>query len=482
MPGARSRVGRCAGIAGIASAALGLLSCRRAGAPGAAEGTWDYVVTSPAPGSLRLTVEATFRGAASERLVADGLEAAFSGVTLAPAAGAGGGAAIPFDTGAWTVPSCRDECRVRYVVDLEALAASCGRLDCGRRIGDAVLSQASAWMLRPEPAGEAVVHLHMAGGERYATGLRRDPSGGYVFRSEDLGEASYTAFGDVRRVPVAVGGVTLDVVLLGAPVKMGDDAVARWVKGAAGCVASLYGRFPVGATVFVVPVPGADEVVFGRVMSLTGASVVLLFGAETRAESAHADWVVVHELFHLSTPSFVGEGHWLEEGLATYYEPILRARAGWLTEPQLWRDFVRQMPRGLRKTGEPPGLEERDGIDSTYWGGALFAFLADLRLRDATARSAQPRSLDDVMRAVLAQRGDATHRSSVADFVDVGARAAGVAVLAEVEGSWAVRGEPVDLGAIWRSLGVEVTAEGDVKLHDDAPLAAVRKSIAGSGH
>jgi hypothetical protein len=40
----------------------------------------------------------------------------------------------------------------------------------------------------------------------------------------------------------------------------------------------------------------------------------------------------------------------------------------------------------------------------------------------------------------------------------------------------------VDLDAIWRSLGVEVTPGRDVKLHDDAPLAALRKAIAGSGH
>jgi hypothetical protein len=481
MRGARSRASRWAGlvrVVRIGSVVLGAVSCRRAGAPQAAEGSWDYVVTAPPPGSLRLAVEATFRRAASERLVADGQEAAFSGMTVAR--GPGGGTAVPFDTGAWTVPSCREECRVRYVVDLEALAASCSRLDCGRRIGGAVLSQASAWMVRPEPAGEAVVHVRVAG-SRFATGLRRDPSGGYVFRSEDLGEASYTTFGDARQVAVDVGGVPLDVVLPGAPIKMGDAAVGEWVRGAAGCVASLYGRFPVAATIFVDPVPGADQVVFGRVMSLTGASVVLLFGAETRAESAHTDWVVVHELFHLSSPSFVDEGRWLEEGLATYYEPILRTRAGWLTEQQLWRDFVRQMPRGLRKTGEPAGLEERDGIDSTYWGGALFALLSDLRIREATARSAQPRSLDDVMRAVLAQRGDATHRATVAEFVETGDRAAGVPVLAEIQDSWALRGEPVDLDALWRSLGLEVTAEGDVKLHDDAPLAAVRRAIA-SGH
>jgi hypothetical protein len=51
-----------------------------------------------------------------------------------------------------------------------------------------------------------------------------------------------------------------------------------------------------------------------------------------------------------------------------------------------------------------------------------------------------------------------------------------------------VRGENVDLDGIWRSLGIEPIAADDdghpagVKLHDDAPLAAVRKAIAGTRH
>jgi hypothetical protein len=269
---------------------------------------------------------------------------------------------------------------------------------------------------------------------------------------------------------------------------MGDAAVADWVRGAAGCVAGLYGRFPVDATVFVVPVPGADDVVFGRVMSLAGASVVLLFGTEARPAVAHGDWVVVHELFHLSCPSFVGEGHWLEEGLATYYEPILRERAGWYPEADLWAEFVRQMPRALRGSGEPPSLEDRDGIDATYWGGALFALLADVRIRTVTRAAAAPRSLDDVQRAVLAERGDATHRASVADYVHAGDAATGTRALSEVYDSWAVRGENVDLGALWQQLGVEPVPAVDggrpagVKLHDDAPLADVRRAIAGGRH
>jgi hypothetical protein len=366
---------------------------------------------------------------------------------------------------------------VRYAVDLDALSGSCRHMDCARRVGAAVLGTASTWMLRPEPTGDATIRVELRGGDatRFATGLRRAPGGGYVLRARELGEASYTAFGDFRRTMVGVPGATLDVVLLGEPLAMGDAATLGWVKSAAGCVASLYGRFPVDATVFVVPASRGDGVVFGRVFSLAGASVVLLFGTEAKPASMHTDWVAVHELFHLSTPSFVGEAHWLEEGLATYYEPILRERAGWMTEADLWRHFAEAMPRGLRKEGDPPALDDRDDIDSTYWGGALFALVADVRIRKQTGGA---HSLDDVLRAALAELGDATHAATLADFVRVGDAATGTHVLADLVAHDAVAGEPIDLDGVWRELGVVEAPGGSVTLKDDAPQAAARRGIA----
>jgi len=448
---------------------------RHAAAPEGGVPEYTYAIAPPPQGSWIVAVEATFASAPGARLVARDAGAAIRDVTLGP--GETGG--IERDGDGWRAPSCRARCVVRYGVDLEALALACHRMDCTRRVGDAVLGMASAWMLLPEAAGDATVRVRLRGGagDRFATGLRRDPAGGYVLRARELGEASFTAFGSLRRERIDVPGATLDVALLGAPLKMGDAATIAWVRGAAGRVSSLFGRFPVNATIFVVPVRGADDVVFGRVMSLAGASVVLLFGDEARPERARDDWVVVHELFHLGCPSFVGEGHWLEEGLATYYEPILRERAGWMTEADLWAHFATSMPRGLRRDGDPTGLEDRDDIDSTYWGGALFALLADVRIREATAGA---RSLDDGMRSVLAREGDATREASVADFVRTVDEATGAGALAEIYESWVRSGQNADLDELWRRLGVTLK-DGKVTLDDGAPLASVRRGIASGG-
>jgi predicted metalloprotease with PDZ domain len=432
-----------------------------------------YAVTPPAAGSWMLQVEARFERAPSSSLVLPDADAAVRDLVLLD-----GSDARPLGRqgDAWIAAPCVVRCIVRYAVDLDALASSCRRFDCARRVGDAFIGPASTWMVRPQSNADAIVRIAVPKGDlaRFATGLRRDGRGGFILRAHELSESSYTAFGTMRRQRVELTGAALDLALLGPPLTMGDEATIRWIRDGASCVARLFGRFPVDAAVFVIPVGGADGLLFGRVMSLSGASVALLFGMETRAEEVHQDWVVVHELFHLGTPSFVGEGHWLEEGLATYYEPILRERAGWISEADLWRHFRREMPRGLRKSGEAAGLEERDDIDSTYWGGALFALLADVRIRQATGGA---HSLDDVIRAALVREGDATHSASVADFVRVGDETTGKNVLAEVYQGFAVSGVPIDLDALWRSLGV--MADGDqAVLRDNAPLASVRRGIA----
>lgn len=449
-----------------------IAACAPAVAPRPPTTTVSYEVTAPAPGSWTLEVEAHISGAATPRLDDEEAGASLTRVRLVE-----GGAErdVPRAGEGWWAPSCRGTCTLRYQVDLEALTSNCHHMDCARRVGDAVIGTAAVWMLRPETAGDATFRVHLHGDPaRSATGLRPDGQGGYVFRGHELGEASYTAFGALRRARVDVPGGSLDAVLLGPPLAMGDAAALAWIHDAAACVGRLYGTFPASATVFVVPVKGADEVVFGRVLSLAGGSVALYFGADTPAKAARTDWVVVHELSHLGTASFMGEAHWLEEGLATYYEPILRERAGWMREDQLWAHFAGQMPRGEHKDGEPPSLEDRDDIDSTYWGGALFALLADVAIRRASNGA---RSLDDVMRAVHDRLGDATHATTVPEFLRVADEAAGSTAVSDTYRTFAMGGQAEPVTALLHDLGVVPAPEGAVHLDDSTPLAAVRRGI-----
>jgi hypothetical protein len=86
-----------------------------------------------------------------------------------------------------------------------------------------------------------------------------------------------------------------------------------------------------------------------------------------------------------------------------------------------------------------------------------------------------------VLRAALAELGDATHEARLEDFVRVGDAATGTHVLADLVAHDAVAGEPIDLDGVWRELGVAGTPGGGVLLREDAAAAAVRRGIAAGG-
>ncbi len=441
-------------------------ACVPANAPPAPLEHWDYVVTPPGAADHIVHVEAELPRTGRLFLPHD----AVKGVTsLEQKIAKEWRVVTPNDDG-WPLGRCDGTCVVRYSLDLEALVDSCdGDMDCGVDVGGSVVSTVSNWLVRP-PRGNAVVTLRVSGDGPFAFGMRKTAPRTFEFRSHELGEGSYTAFGPmhVRRAH------DVDVAILGSGLKMGDAATVRWIDEATGTVSHFYGRFPTSATIFVLPIPAEPEVRFGSVMALTGASIALFVGADLSPKSTHFDWVLVHELTHLGAPTFMGEGRWLEEGIATYFEPIERERVGWMTEEELWTHFADQMPRGVRARSSAADIEDRHDLDTTYWGGALFMLLADVRLREET-RGAH--ALDDVMRGVLVHDGDVTHVWKVKDFFAYGDAVTGTHVLTELAESYAERGDPVDLAAELRALGVVQAADGSVTFDEKAPRASIRRSI-----
>ena len=85
-----------------------------------------------------------------------------------------------------------------------------------------------------------------------------------------------------------------------------------------------------------------------------------------------------HELTHLAFPTVPRQQLWIAEGLATYLEPIARARVGDLAAEKVWRDLVDGLPQGEPESGDR-GLDRTRTWGRIYWGGALYCMLADLR-------------------------------------------------------------------------------------------------------
>ena len=101
--------------------------------------------------------------------------------------------------------------------------------------------------------------------------------------------------------------------------------------------------------------------------------------------------------------------------------------------------------------------------------------LADVEMRE---RSGGKRGLEDCLRAILHDGGDATRLVSADWMLDACDRASGADTMRRLAQRHAWSRQPVDLDALWRRLGVVRGADGQVRLDDSAPLAWVRRAIA----
>ena len=98
--------------------------------------------------------------------------------------------------------------------------------------------------------------------------------------------------------------------------------------------------------------------------------------------------------------------HWIEEGISVYVEPIARVQAGQLSAERMWSDVVRDMPQGEPEPDDR-GLDHTHTWGRTYWGGAMFCLVADVRIRQQTGNR---KGLQDALRGHSGQRAETLPR------------------------------------------------------------------------
>lgn len=367
------------------------------------------------------------------------------------------------------------QARLSYRVDMDALASSAQSFDVALRSGSTLVAPVSSWLVHPDPLATDVpvrVRVETPPGSSFETGLTR-ADGAYTLEAHEIPVGTYALFGRFESRALDVDHSVVRVAFADGKLDAGKDELARWVEASARAVGTFWRKFPVPRVlVTVIPVPGRDGVLFGKVLPESAPGVVLLVGEHTGRARLYQDWILVHELFHLGVPSFSGEGRWFDEGLATYFEPIIRARAGWRTEESVWAEFRRAMPLGLEAVSKK-GLERARDFGEVYWGGAIVVMLADVEIRRRTGGA---RGLEDGLRAVLAAGGHASEVWPLDRTLSLSDESCGVPALEPLARAHARSASRVDLDALWRDLGVE-----DGRLNASAPLAEVRRAILRGG-
>jgi len=279
-----------------------------------------------------------------------------------------------------------------------------------------------------------------------------------------------------------IGESTLQVDFANGSMDLAPDQVLKHIREAAEAIAAYYGRFPVArARILVVPTQGGRReaiggTTWGDVDGVAGFTRLRIAEHATQAD-LDDDWVTTHELDHMAFPDLPEENHWMEEGLASYVEPIARVMTGNLQAQKIWADMVRGMPQGEPGTGDQ-GLDHTHTWGRTYWGGALFCLVADVEIHRQTKNR---KGLRDALRAIVAEGGTIDHNWPLPQALEIGDKATGTHVLTEMYAKWKDAPVTVDLPKLWEELGVRAADDG-VKFDSKAPLAKVREAITKSSY
>ncbi len=442
--------------------------------------SYEVVIEANDSDELELAVHASFpQWTNSELSVTEGAEPYVKDVTVTAHDG-GSPRKIERVNGSWFASECANGCDASYRFLLGRAGNDIDEDDVAMTSRNFSEAPPSAWLLRPmQIFATAPVHLHVVSHVKdvvMATGVRRARSGAagtYELTQGELPITPYTVFGKLRVREVDAGNGAHIQFAIGPGKMVPDDAaLEKWVQTAAFAVTAFYGQFPIdNALVVAIPSRG-DDVGFGRTMAGGGGSILINVGRSTTPETFASDWVATHEMIHLAFPSMGGEHRWIEEGLATYLEPLVRVRAGMTDEKTVWYEFLTMIQNGLPQSGDR-GLDRTRTWGRVYWGGALFCLLADLEIRERTKNT---RSLDDALRGILRAGGDDAARWTMDYAFEQGDRATGVPVLHELYAKMAFAPLPVELDAIWKKLGVSIHGR-DVIFDDSAPMADIRRAM-----
>jgi len=273
---------------------------------------------------------------------------------------------------------------------------------------------------------------------------------------------------------ISICGSTIDVHFTGDAGKISRDEPLNWIKRAATAVCTYYGKYPVSHVTLNVRLHGDPGVRRGVTYPAGGGGLIdISLGSGTSTEQLRSDWMLTHEMIHLAFPSMADNHHWIEEGISVYVEPIARVQAGQLSAAEMWKDVVRDMPQGEPDTGDR-GLDRTRTWGRTYWGGAMFCLLADVKIRQQTQNR---KGLQDALRAILNAGGVITEDWAIERAFTIGDQATGATVLTDLYHEMRDKPETVDLAALWMKLGVQPKPGGSIELIPSAPQANLREAI-----
>ena len=207
-----------------------------------------------------------------------------------------------------------------------------------------------------------------------------------------------------QQYALEVGPVTLNVLL--------DETLAEqntperwneWLSTSLNAVKTITDRYPVDEfSVLLAAAPGGEAVRFARVRRSSPPQIHFYLNPTASLDELIDDWHSYHEFAHLLIPFPGNRDIWFTEGLASYYQYLLQARAGVIDSDEAWRRLLQGFERGLNdRSGRgqdlrslSPAMWQLQAYRRVYWTGAAYFLRVDTRLR---TESNGEHSLDSVL-------------------------------------------------------------------------------------
>jgi hypothetical protein len=305
----------------------------------------------------------------------------------------------PWRASNWRAGEC-----LAYAADIGGIADQ--HSDSGTRYASNIVTDPQHWLLHADAHGAkgAEATIDLPEGWSISVPWRELSRDGKSIRFQipdtPLDWSASLVLGHFEETRIELPGGTLRVAMLIKDDDKQREKLAVWMRRVGQALLTSYGRLPLAdVQVWLVSVDNLSIV--GRFAAFLHPGAVL--GGESARGQGNAlqldvdpsrpesefneDWTAVHELSHLLHPYLGDRGSWLGEGLATYYQNVLRARGGLLTRKQAWQ----RLASGFQRSQAGPYAEslEEAAADMghshaflrVYWSGAAYWLMVDMELR-----------------------------------------------------------------------------------------------------
>jgi hypothetical protein len=355
------------------------------------------------------------------------------------------------------------------------------------RIGDDLITNTDLWFWRGSSKRNVEIDVALPDGISISTPwqeVSRSDSGiRFLPAKTPAGWISRIAVGRFNVEKLKVADSEFRLAITGSLAEAQKQKLSRWMQQAANSVSGAHGTFPQASPqILVIPIgERSNPVPWAHVMRGGGVSAEF-FVDETRPfKDLSEDWTACHELSHMLLPFVSRKDRWLSEGLASYYQYLLLARSGTLSEKDAWQGFYDGIKRG--ENGTPRGTSSNTLAEATlqgrgqtmrvYWSGAALMFLADTQLR---AASNNEQSLDSALKSLQSCCLDGSKLWRADELFKRLDGLTGTRVFSTLYKEHVHSISFPDLSGTWEALGVRHRFNR-VSFNDTAPQADIRKAI-----